>query len=184
MLETELGGVQRLPMKIEAFQYLAMRGAGVMVCREADGVRLHAVARDGRFFREQAFDWPPEAARGPLRGPDGRTALVPFLTAGYPVRERFLADLGALATVVVRDQISRHQRNLFSSQALKRFAALGYLTGSPASIELVQMLRDFCAWEPNGILRRRASQILTRMERQLQTQASAASTGMPAGIAG
>lgn len=30
---------------------------------------------------------------------DGRTALVPFLTAGYPVRERFLADLGALATV-------------------------------------------------------------------------------------
>ena len=88
--------------------------------------------------------------------------------------------IGALATVVVRDQISRHQRNLFSSQALKRFAALGYLTGTPASIELVQMLRDFCAWEPNAILRRRANQILARMERDLERQAGA----VPAGIAG
>jgi hypothetical protein len=88
--------------------------------------------------------------------------------------------VGALATVVVRDQISRHQRNLFSSQALKRFAALGYLAGTPASIELVQMLRDFCAWEPNAILRKRANQILARMERDLERQAGA----VPAGIAG
>jgi len=30
---------------------------------------------------------------------DGRTALVPFLTAGYPARERFLDDLCAVAAV-------------------------------------------------------------------------------------
>lgn len=30
---------------------------------------------------------------------DGRTALVPFLTAGYPARDRFVADLRAVAAV-------------------------------------------------------------------------------------
>lgn len=98
-----------------------------------------------------------------------------------------MLSVGAAAAVgafVVRDQISRHQRNLFSSQALKRFAALGYISGTPASVELVQLLRDFCAWEPNGILRRRASQILARMERQLQSQASTTTAGVSAGIAG
>jgi hypothetical protein len=94
-----------------------------------------------------------------------------------------LLGIGAAAAVgvlVARDQMTRHQRDLFSSQALKRFAALGYLGGTPASVELVQLLRDFCAWEPNAILRKRASQILARMERQLERQAGA----VPAGIAG
>lgn len=94
-----------------------------------------------------------------------------------------LLGIGAVAAVgalVVRDQIARHQRNLFSDRALRRFAALGYLSGTSASVELVQLLRDFCAWEPNTILRARAHQILARMERQLERQAGA----MPAGIAG
>jgi hypothetical protein len=94
-----------------------------------------------------------------------------------------LLSVGAAAFVgalVVRDQISRHQRNLFSNVALKRFAALGYLSGAPASVELVQLLRDFCTWEPNAILRRRANQILARMEGQLERQAGA----VPTGIAG
>jgi hypothetical protein len=98
-----------------------------------------------------------------------------------------LLSIGAVAAVgalVVRDQISRHQRNLFSTRALKRFAALGYLSGVPASVELVQLLRDFCAWEPNGILRRRANQILARMERQLEGQPPVMPPGMSAGIAG
>ncbi|HSK19888.1 MAG TPA: hypothetical protein VK912_12130 [Longimicrobiales bacterium] len=100
-----------------------------------------------------------------------RTAGIVLLSVGGA------AGLGML---VVRDQISRHQRDLFSTQALKRFAALGYLSGTPASVELVQLLRDFCAWEPNAILRRRANQILERMEDQLERQAGA----VPAGIAG
>jgi hypothetical protein len=86
----------------------------------------------------------------------------------------------AVGVVVARDQMTRHRRDLFSGQALKRFAALGYLAGTPASVELVQLLRDFCSWEPNAILRRRATQILTRMEGQLERQAGA----VPAGIAG
>jgi hypothetical protein len=103
-------------------------------------------------------------------------------TTGY-----VLLGVGVLATagaLIVRDQISRHQRNLFSAQALKRFAALGYLSRTPASVELVQLLRDFCAWEPNGILRRRATQILARMERQLEGQSIAAAAGVTAGISG
>lgn len=85
----------------------------------------------------------------------------------------------AVGALVARDQMSRHQRNLFSPQALKRFAALGYISGLAASVELVHVLRDFVAWEPNSILRRRASQILARMERQLEKQGP-----LPAGIAG
>jgi hypothetical protein len=87
---------------------------------------------------------------------------------------------GAVGVLVVRDQMSRHQRDLFSDRLLKRFAALGYLAGSSASVELVQLLRDFTKWEPNSMLRRRATQILARMERQLERQAGT----VPAGIAG
>lgn len=93
-----------------------------------------------------------------------------------------LVTLGAVAAVgalVARDQMSRHQRNLFSAQAMKRFAALGHVAASDASVELVHVLRDFVAWEPNSILRRRAAQILARMERQLEH-----GTVAPAGIAG
>jgi hypothetical protein len=89
----------------------------------------------------------------------------------------------AAGTLVVRDQMSRHQRDLFSRHVLKRFAALGYLSGSEASIEVVQLLRDFAAWEPNTILRRRAQQILVRMERQLAVSAGPVDP-TPAGAAG
>jgi hypothetical protein len=88
--------------------------------------------------------------------------------------------VSAAGALVVRDQMSRHQRNLFSEQALKRFAALGYLAGGSASVELVQLLRDFVAWEPNTILRRRAAQILARMERELEDEPGP----MPAGATG
>jgi hypothetical protein len=100
-----------------------------------------------------------------------RTAGVVFLSVGA---------VSAIGALVVRDQISRHQRNLFSRQALKRLAALGYIAGAPASVELVQVLRDFVAWEPNSLLRRRAQQILVRMERQLGEQPDP----VPAGVAG
>jgi hypothetical protein len=93
-----------------------------------------------------------------------------------------LVAVGMIAgagTVVVRDQMSRHSRNLFSSQALQRLAALGYLSGAGASVELVQLLRDYCSWEQNMILRKRAVLILARMERQLESQPV-----VPAGVAG
>jgi hypothetical protein len=74
----------------------------------------------------------------------------------------------AIGTFVVRDQMSRHRRNLFSKHALRRFAALGYLAGLQATVELVQLLRDFVAWEPHHLLRNRAASILNRMEAQLR----------------
>lgn len=87
-----------------------------------------------------------------------RTIGLAALTVGA------VAALGAL---VVRDQISRHRRDLFSSHPLRRLAALGYLAGEEASIDAVQLLRDFIAWEPRPLLRRRAVQLLSRMEQQL-----------------
>jgi hypothetical protein len=88
-----------------------------------------------------------------------RTTGVILLTIGAT------AAVGAL---VVRDQISRHRRDLFSSRVLQRLAALGYIAGLTANVESVQLLRDFVAWESRSLLRRRALQILERMERQLR----------------
>jgi hypothetical protein len=59
-----------------------------------------------------------------------------------------------ISTLVVRDQITRHRRDLFS-------------------------VRDYVAWEPRRLLRRRAHQIIERMERHLDQTA-----GPRAGIAG
>jgi hypothetical protein len=110
-------------------------------------------------------------------------------TAGY-----ILVGIGiatAAGALVVRDQMSRHQRNLFSRQALKRFAALAYLSGVPASVEMIRLLRDFAAWERNSVIRRRALLLLARMERQLEEQppggagtGAGAGAGIPAGLAG
>ena len=98
-----------------------------------------------------------------------RTTGIILLTVGA---------VAAIGTIVVRDQIDRHRRDLFSPRALRRFAALGYLGGLSASVELVQLLRDFVAWEPRMLLRKRAAQILERMERQLHGD------GAHAGFAG
>ena len=73
----------------------------------------------------------------------------------------------AVGAFVVRDQITRHRRNLFSRHALRRFAALGYIAGLAATVELVLMLRDFVSWEPHRLLRRKAAVIIERMESQL-----------------
>jgi hypothetical protein len=75
--------------------------------------------------------------------------------------------IAGLGTLVMRDQISRHKRNLFSQHAFRRFAALSYLSRMEASIDLVHTLRDFVARERRSMLRNRAQQILTRMERAL-----------------
>ncbi len=79
-----------------------------------------------------------------------------------------IAAVAAVGGLIVRDQIARHRRDLFSSRALQRFAALGYIAGLGATVELVQLLRDFVAWESRSLLRRRALQILDRMEQQLR----------------
>ena len=83
----------------------------------------------------------------------------------------------ALGALVVHDQIARHRRELFSSRPLRRMAALSYLAGREATVEAVQLLRDFVAWEPRPSIRRRALRILNRMERRLaQPKRSAVSS--------
>ncbi len=96
------------------------------------------------------------------------------VTGGVLLAVAAFAGFGAL---LVRDQMVRNQRSLFSPNALERFAALGYIAGMGPSVEAVQLLRDFVAWEPRGLLRRRAAQILARMERQLAERATASGAG-------
>jgi hypothetical protein len=74
------------------------------------------------------------------------------------------AAAGALAALIVRNQITRHQRDLFSPRALQRLAALSHMSGESATVDNIRLLRDFIAWEPRRLLRDRARGILARME--------------------
>ena len=78
-----------------------------------------------------------------------------------------LAAVGALAALVVRDQIARHQRDLFSPHAFRRAAALGHMAGEQATIDNLNLLRDFIAREPKPLLRSRAQAIVRRMEEEV-----------------
>jgi hypothetical protein len=85
-----------------------------------------------------------------------------------------LGAAAALGTILVRDQISRHRRDLFSPHPLRRLAALSYIGSRPASVELVMLLRDFIAWETRPLIRRRAAAVLARLERSLANRADVA----------
>lgn len=86
-----------------------------------------------------------------------RTALIAALTA---------AAAGVAAALVVRDQISRHRRDLFSPHAFRRLAALGHIRGAGATVDNITLLRDYIAWESRKLLRNRAKAILGRMEEE------------------
>ena len=73
----------------------------------------------------------------------------------------------ALGVLLVRDQISRSRRDLFSPHPLRRLAAMEYLGGVPASVDTVLLLRDFLAWEKRPLLRKRAEAVLVRLEEGL-----------------
>ena len=83
-------------------------------------------------------------------------------TAGITVLAA--AAAGAIAALIIRDQITRHQRDLFNPRALRRLAALGHVSKEPASVDMIRLLRDFVAWEPRKMLRERAAAIVERME--------------------
>jgi len=86
-------------------------------------------------------------------------------TAGFTILA--FAAAAVLGVVLVRDQITRHRRELFSPHPLRRLAALSYLGGAPASVDLVLLLRDFIAWETRPLLRKRATAVLSGMEEAL-----------------
>lgn len=89
-----------------------------------------------------------------------------------------LALLGAagatvLGVLFVRDQMSRHRRDLFSTRPLRRLAALGYIAGGSPTVDSVRLLRDYIAWERQPLIRRQAKQVLSKMERSLRESALA-----------
>ncbi len=75
------------------------------------------------------------------------------------------AAAGAVAAWVIRDQIQRHSRDLFSPSFLRRLAALGHMAKAEASVDHINLMKDFVAWESREALRRRAQAIVERMER-------------------
>ncbi|HEU0054834.1 MAG TPA: hypothetical protein VFQ39_16730 [Longimicrobium sp.] len=83
-----------------------------------------------------------------------------------------VAAVAALGVLLVRDQISRSRRDLFSPHPLRRLAALEYLGGVSASVDTVLLLRDFLAWEPRPLLRKRAQAVLARLEEALSARSS------------
>jgi hypothetical protein len=82
-----------------------------------------------------------------------------------------VTGVAALGVLLVRDQISRSRRDLFSPHPLRRLAALEYLGGRPASVDTVLLLRDFLAWERRPMLRKRAGAVLARLEDALAARA-------------
>ena len=86
-------------------------------------------------------------------------------TAGITVLAA--AAAGALAALFIRNQIVRHQRDLFSPRVLQRMAALGHMNGALATVDNIRLLRDFISWEPRHMLRERARNILVRMEAEV-----------------
>ena len=79
-----------------------------------------------------------------------------------------VAAVSALAALVVRDQLDRNQRELFSSSPLRRLACLGHMARAEATVDNITLLRDFVAWEPRKLLKNRAQVILKRMEGQAE----------------
>ena len=78
---------------------------------------------------------------------------------------------GALAGLVggwllAQYRFTRNRQDLFSDQPLRRLGALGFLAGQQG-VETVQLLRDYLAWETQPVLRRRAENLVRRMEAAL-----------------
>ncbi|HEY0153548.1 MAG TPA: hypothetical protein VGB92_16185 [Longimicrobium sp.] len=85
-----------------------------------------------------------------------------------------VAAAAAVGVILVRDQISRHRRDLFSPHPLRRLAALEYIGTEVASVNTILLLRDYLAWEPRPLLRRRATAVLAQLEESLSARTEVA----------
>jgi hypothetical protein len=77
----------------------------------------------------------------------------------------FIGGIAAGGFVWSRMQ-RQYRRNLFSKSPIRRVAALGYLRTRP-TVNTAQLLREYVAWEPRSILRRRGARMLRRLESTL-----------------
>lgn len=74
---------------------------------------------------------------------------------------------GVAAGTLLWSRMQRqYRRNLFSKSALHRVAALSYLRARP-TVGTAQLLREYVAWEPRSVLRRRGARMLRRLESTL-----------------
>jgi hypothetical protein len=73
---------------------------------------------------------------------------------------------GIVAGLVIWSvQMRRCRRDLFSTNPLRRLAALGYLAGQ-SGVETAQILTEYVRWEQKPVLRKRAQLLLSRMQRR------------------
>jgi hypothetical protein len=68
----------------------------------------------------------------------------------------------AAGAILWETQMRRSRRDLFSSNPVRRLAALGYLGGGDRASS--RLLRDYVRWERTGALRRRGEDLLRRIE--------------------
>lgn len=99
-----------------------------------------------------------------------RTAAISLLA---------VAAAGAVAALVVKVEVKRHRRDLFSGSALERLAALGHMAGRDATVDDIMLLRDYIAWEPRKLLRERARAILRAMEEEARERGAAGGRRRP-----
>ena len=86
-----------------------------------------------------------------MRAPRGLLVIAASaagLAAGWLLAQRYL---------------EHHRQALFSKAPRLRHAALGYLSGH-ASPETIRLLRDYVAWEPRRVLKRRGLRVLRELE--------------------
>jgi 2-methylaconitate cis-trans-isomerase PrpF len=88
-----------------------------------------------------------------------------------------VAVAGTVAALLVRDQIRRHQRNLFHPSAFRRVAALEHLSRQRGTVDALNLLRDYMAWEPRRMLRTRAEALLLRMAEEVSADEHAEPSG-------
>lgn len=79
-----------------------------------------------------------------------------------------VGGIALLAALLVRDQMQRHRRDLFSPKALRRMAALGAMARREANLDDITLLRDYLQRESRPLLRARARAVLERMEREVR----------------
>jgi hypothetical protein len=72
----------------------------------------------------------------------------------------------AVGVLLWGTQVERNRRELFSRSAVRRLAALGFLSGRPG-VETARVLEDYVNWETRPVLRRRGQVMLRRMEAYL-----------------
>lgn len=77
-----------------------------------------------------------------------------------------VAATSLTAALLGRYQMSRQRRHLFNPLALRRLAALEHMARQEATVNNINLLRDYITWEPRRLLRNRAMAVVERMERE------------------